>query len=1011
MEDLLTPSVRKNLSEYELALLLLAAYGHDIGMTPERGKVIAHHRHLFAPEGKALTGEEKEAFRRFLDDQSEGPVALPLSASLEDLDRADELVAFYVRDRHNDWSANWLRENLVVSSDGFASLPNVLETVVVLCSSHHWNFSDLDTKRFDPFIVGSGPEARLIHLRFLACILRLADILENDPKRTPEILFQHRAIKDRPRSVEHWWKDHDLSISERGTYLNFQARPRNAKVHRALIQLADWIDHELHGIAAISHRLPAEYKLGKQSIHRDWHLGPSLTRDIRPFDDSYEYIDGAFRPNTPRLLQLLSGEQLYGNPLHSVRELLQNAFDAVREKIARKRLEPHITNPADAKWDEILGNQEHVTLTLRRGPNSQWQLICEDSGVGLTKDIIKNHVLVSGSSRRHSILELERRCREKGFRPGLTGQFGIGVLSYFILADEVTLETTRFQGCSDGVENWQFTTRGVGSFGELRKTGSGFPSGGTRITWGLRRDRIEDPINPGYIGTLGLDLLFYLQDTLLRVPCRFTLRREEVPGHVNEWSCETGWVKNKNNLMAFVMSEWEDEERVTRGEVYLAAEERAEFHERRNRYPVELAKARESLCCESLEISLPGDVGTARINLFFFELEKGRSLTFRPEDLRSSFLIDVKKVYAWKGMKLSGVVADLDEIEEFEDPLFKFAYLEIDLTSADRSLLAISRSDAIMPGIQKAEWLKYIKLKSISWIDAVLAGGSGNFYREVNLSSQRRSLTLMEECGWLHRSHILQFKPLKRPFALALQGNLVSSSGLMNIDGESVGEIFVRSGDLGILPGGCEIRVRKKLGTGLNDEIYFYWAGLDVAPRASVFDFPAEWRNVGALRFRILGLSHPEGLAVGLVPNSKNPIMSLLAEGAKANLQYSEGSGFEFWDVLDRVSTAADAASAFFRFVINILDQRGVPDRWGNYKRERADHLKFLWQMIVRATGVKLEDMCLILTDGQYEVLLSPDACVLYDNENIGNSLLPPLTDSRFLLYRFRGPATNPESQ
>ena len=47
VEQLLPPTTRRNLSDYELALLLLSAYGHDIGMSPERKKVSQHYRHLF----------------------------------------------------------------------------------------------------------------------------------------------------------------------------------------------------------------------------------------------------------------------------------------------------------------------------------------------------------------------------------------------------------------------------------------------------------------------------------------------------------------------------------------------------------------------------------------------------------------------------------------------------------------------------------------------------------------------------------------------------------------------------------------------------------------------------------------------------------------------------------------------------------------------------------------------------------------------------------------------------
>jgi len=255
----------------------------------------------------------------------------------------------------------------------------------------------------------------------------------------------------------------------------FHARPRNARVHKALTQLADWIDQELQGIARFGEKLPPIYRIGKQDIHRDWNLASALVRNIEPAPNTYEYIEGAFRPNTARLLQILSGEQLYDESLASVRELLQNAFDAVREKIARRRL--HTENPANLALEEQFGNEERVELILelrkipfKQHEELQFWLVCEDTGVGLTKNIITNHFLVSGQSRRHDVLELERRCEAAGFQLGRTGQFGIGVLSYFMIGCEVNITTTRFQDCGDlDAAGWHFTTHGVGDFGELRR--------------------------------------------------------------------------------------------------------------------------------------------------------------------------------------------------------------------------------------------------------------------------------------------------------------------------------------------------------------------------------------------------------------------------------------------------------------------------------------------------------------------------------------------------------------
>jgi hypothetical protein len=547
---LLTPSVQRNISDYELALLLLAAYGHDIGMCPERQQVARHHRHLFHPETSPLSAPKKKAFQEFIDNFPSRAVTLPLASSIDDLNLADELTTYYVRDRHNEWSGDYLRDHLQGS---LAHLPDSVTVLIRLCKSHHQGFDDLARPEFDP-LLSTGPQPQLIHLRYLASLLRLADILENDPERTPDVIFRHRSIQDQPASLTHWLKDHHFTIDEQGDRLLISATPPSARLHHAIAQLADWIDHELRGIAAFGERLPAEYKVGRETIRRDWHLAPALVRRIQPQPDTYRYIDGAFRPNTQRLLQILSNEQLYGQPIVAVRELLQNAFDAVREKIARRRLEPHLPDKANRKWETELGNQEKVTLTLRRVSETigdqervHHLLICDDTGVGLTERLITGHLLVSGQSRRHDVLELERRCQEAGFPLGRTGQFGIGVLSYFMLAREVHLTTTRFQGCGDSEgQSWHFTTHGLSDFGELRpaKT-TPFPTGGTRVEWVLLSDRIGDGQK------FAEDLCDYLRETLIRIPCQFEFRVEGFPQPVAGWQCLTGWTRT--------LEEWKED--------------------------------------------------------------------------------------------------------------------------------------------------------------------------------------------------------------------------------------------------------------------------------------------------------------------------------------------------------------------------------------------------------------------------------------------------------------------
>lgn len=131
------------------------------------------------------------------------------------------------------------------------------------------------------------------------------------------------------------------------------------------------------------------------------------------------------------IVELLS-HHLYSGPQVYVRELLQNAVDALT---ARQTLEPGSTGrvllvPADVAGDG--------------------QVHCLDTGIGLTVDEVERFLATIGSSSKRDDL---------GFaRADFLGQFGIGVLSCFLISDEITVVSrsarggplVRWQGSADG---------------------------------------------------------------------------------------------------------------------------------------------------------------------------------------------------------------------------------------------------------------------------------------------------------------------------------------------------------------------------------------------------------------------------------------------------------------------------------------------------------------------------------------------------------------------------------
>ena len=122
-----------------------------------------------------------------------------------------------------------------------------------------------------------------------------------------------------------------------------------------------------------------------------------------------------FALDKPKILNLLTGHMLYSNPNVVVRELIQNSLDAVR-------LQTTFTGAAGI-----------ISLHF---DSKQRLLTVDDNGTGMTQQVIEDHFLNVGSSR----------YRDESFRkqfPAFSAisRFGIGILSAFMVSDEIEVIT------------------------------------------------------------------------------------------------------------------------------------------------------------------------------------------------------------------------------------------------------------------------------------------------------------------------------------------------------------------------------------------------------------------------------------------------------------------------------------------------------------------------------------------------------------------------------------------
>ncbi|WP_309895067.1 HSP90 family protein [Archangium sp.] len=138
-------------------------------------------------------------------------------------------------------------------------------------------------------------------------------------------------------------------------------------------------------------------------------------------------MDHRFQVNLRGVIELLS-HHLYSTPGVFVRELLQNATDAIR---ARQHLEPG--HPGTVRV-ELIEKQDGGLPTL----------LFSDDGVGLTEQELHRFLATIGESSKRETLEARRN--------DFIGQFGIGLLSCFMVCDELLVVTRSAKGDGSTLE-------------------------------------------------------------------------------------------------------------------------------------------------------------------------------------------------------------------------------------------------------------------------------------------------------------------------------------------------------------------------------------------------------------------------------------------------------------------------------------------------------------------------------------------------------------------------------
>lgn len=273
----------------------------------------------------------------------------------------------------------------------------------------------------------------------LMTLVRIADYLQIDSERTDQIMLDQRTMYSKYSFREH--KTH-LSITciqkddDDPEQIVVQAIPDDAQMFEKIERLIKDIQHEFDlSWAYLGEVYGNRYQLRYRRIITN------ISDDEVKKDYTFVPKQFCFKFNNS-LLELLIAP-LYGkDPSYGVRELVQNAVDACRTRMALDK--EYNTNE----------NFTHVTVSLDSNTHL-FRIV--DTGIGMNITEIEKFFLTIGSSYDSSIDWKKTRddVNKEINKIYRTGRFGIGILAAFLLGSTITVKTKRYNSC----QGYQFTLR------------------------------------------------------------------------------------------------------------------------------------------------------------------------------------------------------------------------------------------------------------------------------------------------------------------------------------------------------------------------------------------------------------------------------------------------------------------------------------------------------------------------------------------------------------------------
>lgn len=473
IEKLLGEEKLKCLSTYELFLLHLSAFFHDCAMAPSDWEIntmkltegnetyfqnafsIKHDLKTplqFSAAQKVISENKANLYITFESDvnkwmftpRSEDELIKYLSELLIDYQNyrngfADKLKKVknqeefndlsefiridYIRATHHTRIETYVKNLETIFSQDFpipAWGKKLAHDLSLICRSHGEDANYINSFSQNAQYYGSEST----NLQLVAVMLRLGDIIHFSYDRAPIDLRSSKLFKSE-YSFQQWAIKHSgVNYSIENGKISFRAYCETPETYFKLHQYIDWIEIEIQNYFRFQRQWSFNYienlqdKVDRSNIIND--------------EDVFLPKRGlSFTLNQNKILDLLMSVGLYKDKYACLRELYQNSLDAVRCMLSQSEINNSSTKGL-------------IEFGISRDDKGSY-LYCVDNGIGMTKEIIENYLLKLGNSYYKSSDFFKQQASWGGkFTP--TSQFGIGILSCFMIGSKLEIITKTING-------------------------------------------------------------------------------------------------------------------------------------------------------------------------------------------------------------------------------------------------------------------------------------------------------------------------------------------------------------------------------------------------------------------------------------------------------------------------------------------------------------------------------------------------------------------------------------